>query len=65
MYSIDANSVFNYCLEVIITFFIITLKSDCDFDLRKAMKKIVIIILKKEINKYLFHLYFCNTGIYE
>ena len=57
MFIIDsngANHFFNYFLEVIITFFIITLKDDCDFNWRKALRRIIIIIFKKELNKYLF-----------
>lgn len=54
MYHFDSNYVFNYFLEVIITFFIITLKDDCDFNFRKAIRKIIIIIFKKELNNYLF-----------
>lgn len=51
---LNINDTFNYFLEVIITFFLITLKDDCDFNLKKTIKKIIIIIIKKEINKYLF-----------
>lgn len=50
----ELNDIFNYFLEVIITFFIITFKNDCDFSFRKTIRKIVIIIIKKEVNKYLF-----------
>ena len=54
MFHSDANCTFNYFLEVVITFFIITLKDNCDFNFNKAIRKVVIIIFKKELNKYLF-----------
>lgn len=52
--NIYINDVFDYFLEVLITLFIITLKSDLDFNYRKSIKRVFMIIFKKEINKYLF-----------
>lgn len=51
--------IFNYILEILITFSIFIFKSiingnfNYDFNLKKVIRILIIFILKKELNKYL------------
>lgn len=54
--------IFNYILEILITFSIFIFKSiingnfNYDFNLKRMIKILIIFILKKEMNKYLIYI---------